>query len=152
MIVAGSVFCLLVVVYTWRWLGEPSTPSAEVLAERALQGAQTGDRTTAAWELAALGTAAQSELQRVFRQSQDPEVRAAAAAGLGECLDVSVVPELIEALNSSSVTLRTWAAASVEKILGASYGFDPQADPAGQRHLIEAMRHDYQMLQSAAGN
>jgi len=83
-------------------------------------------------------------LRTLLAESDTPEVRAAAAAGLGDVRDYESLPELLDLMESESTVMRMRSGKAVEQILGAGFGFDPYAAATDRAQSVEAYRRFYQ--------
>jgi hypothetical protein len=83
-------------------------------------------------------------LVEMMRDTSQPEgVRANAALGLGNIGALDMTPYLIEAMEDPNCpTLRARAYASLVKLTGRSYGFDPKAPKEYRDDIIAKIRND----------
>jgi hypothetical protein len=154
-----AVILLLVtayVYYTVFWGGE-RLRSPEELAQTVLGNGSDEEKTRAALALAdwakfdrppAKREAAREQMRRVFRESRNPDVRAAMVQALGELRDLDSVPELLKIVKNpaESERMRGAAAVAIGDIL--QYRFrDYQAndpDRARQQRAIQQMEKEYE--------
>ncbi len=69
--------------------------------------------------------------------SIDPSERSLAAARAAQERDANAIPELIKMLESSDPAARMTAIASLERITGERFGYDPTGAPVARRAAIE---------------
>jgi len=137
-------------------------PSGEQLFETALNGADAGEREAAAVKLARYteqqllatseGEAADfltaspdvPRLRRLLEESDTPEVRAAAVAGLGEVRDIDSLPQMLDLMASESTVIRMRSFQAVKEILGTDFHFDPHGPPEERAEVIEVYRAFYE--------
>ena len=72
------------------------------------------------------------EMRVVLIESETAEVRAAAAAGMGNSGDLETTPDLLDAMEDESVLVRETAAQAVGRLLGWNHGFRAD-DPLEKR-------------------
>ena len=88
-------------------------------------------------------------MQEVLLESEIPEVRAVAAAGLGTSGNVASVPKLLDAMEDDALITRQAAARSVARLLGWREGFNPQ-DPAEARaEAVERFRERWMVFEAS---
>jgi HEAT repeat protein len=143
----GLAGVLLVALALWLLLGE-GEPSAEELAERALNAPTTEERQEAAIELARCGKESVQLLRRVFSESDTPEVRAAIAQGLGRQRDVESLPDLIDAMEDASPLVRGRAGVAVRRIVGLEVPFGADAPPEERRKAVAFYRKFWEDAQA----
>ena len=65
---------------------------------------------------------------------------------LGEAHDIIAAPELLRLMDHSDVVVRGKAAIAMEKIIGASYGYNPTASPEDRKKVKAFMEKSYQAI------
>ena len=136
-ILAGALAVLLMVL-GWRFLGGQRPPSPEDLVATALSGASENQREQAALQLSRHPEQPLVQMRQVFQQSSSPQVKAAAAEGLGTLGDWDSVPLLLAAMDDSSEWLRGRAALALRRItVDPLFDFRPDAPPQERRQMIE---------------
>jgi HEAT repeat protein len=118
------------------------------LADRALGAATVNERQKAAIELSRRGKDAAEQMRRVFGQSTTPEVKAAAAEGLGCLLDVDSLPALIDAMEDGSLLVRGRAGVAVSRIVGGDAGFRANGPLKERQEAVAKYRKFWQEVQS----
>jgi len=81
-----------------------------------------------------------SAMRKVLTQSQTPEVRAAAAAGLGKAMDPDGMPALLDAMEDESPLVRKAAGDAVERMIGLGRRFQADGPSESRRQVIAAYR------------
>lgn len=116
------------------WPGDAEAPAASpaALFDAAMTDDDAASRERAAVELAGHPDKPAALVYRLLRESDDPQVRAAAAQGLGRLKHIDAIPDLIAALESDSSWLAGRAGAALQQITGLDAGFRPDA-PSAQR-------------------
>ena len=91
----------------------------------------------------AAARAVREQLERSLRDRR-PAIRAAAAKSLGRLKLWDSMPALLAALKDGDRRVRGAANAAIVKVLGADYGFDPNArNEAERRKVIETIAAEY---------
>lgn len=144
-----SVFAVAgVLLLVWLFSGETrSTP--EELVDRALSAPTVDERQTAAIELSRRGDVPIESVRNVFRQSKAPEVRAAAAQGLGRTRDIDSLPALIDAMEDESPLVRGRAGAAVKQIVGLDYEFRALDPPEERQKAVDFYRKFWKEAQGS---
>ncbi len=88
-------------------------------------------------------------MQEVLLESQTPEVRAVAAAGLGNSGNVASVPQLLDAMEDDALVTRQSAARSVARLLGWREGFDPKDPPDARAESVERFRERWILFEAS---
>ena len=97
----------------WVYWPEPSRATPDQLVEQALGGDNPVAQSTATMQLAEPQHNAAPQLRQVLREASHPDVRAAAAQGLGDVQDFQSVPELLRLCDDPSPLVRGRAGAAV---------------------------------------
>jgi len=142
LVVFGTGLLVLVVLVGWWTFGGERIPTPEELLRVALSDADVQQREEAAAQLARHQDPLE-ELRRVFNESDSPQVKAAAAVGLGRLRDWDSVPGLVEALQSASLPLRARAAEAITEITGQDFGFRVGDPEPKQRETIEVIKQNW---------
>lgn len=142
---AGGI--LLAAVTLWLLLGK-GEPSAEELAEWALNAPTSEERQEAAIQLARCGKESVQLLRRVFSESDTPEVRAAIAQGLGHQRDVESLRDLIDAMEDASPLVRGRAGVAVSRIVGLDVPFGADAPPEERQKAVAFYRKFWEDAQA----
>lgn len=74
------------------------------------------------------------------------EIRAAAAQALGQMRHLDAGDALIDALDDSSVLIRTRAGVAIRRIMQVSYRYDPRGPIAERRKAIQRIRNAWPRL------
>jgi hypothetical protein len=160
-IVIGACVLLIVMLYVyWPRGSQPHVPPS-VLAERALTSTDAGEQQEAAGMLGDWGQVAyesdnpetMQELSpvfaRVYRESNNPKVRAEALRGITTARDWSSMDVVFEALDDEDAVVRGRAGAAATKLLGVDFGYRAN-DPQDKRdRIVQGMRGEYEKMQSA---
>ena len=88
-------------------------------------------------------------MQEVLLGSQTPEVRAVAAAGLGNSGNIASVPQLLDAMEDDALITRQAAARSVARLLGWRDGFNPQDPPNARAEAVERFRERWILFKTS---
>ena len=88
-------------------------------------------------------------MQDVLLESETPEVRAVAAAGLGTSGNVASVPQLLDAMEDDALVTRQAAARSVARLLGWRGGFNPQDPPEARAEAVERFRERWMLFEAS---
>ena len=73
-----------------------------------------------------------------------PNVRVAASKALGRLEVWETMPNLIDALEDEVLDVRVASYASIVRMMGIDYGFDPEAKVSVRRRFIATLRSKYQ--------
>jgi hypothetical protein len=80
----------------------------------------------------------------MVQSDQTPDVRAEAAASLGNVGSVADVDVLVGAVESASapedLPVESRAMGAIERLVGVTFYYDPKAPPAERRKAIDRMR------------
>jgi hypothetical protein len=139
-ILAGVLAVAVAGVYGWRFLFPDRPPSADELAQAALQADSAEKRELAAIELSHSGKPARAQIVRVFTESQDPEVRVACLRGLADQWAYRQMDLMLDALDDPSPLVRAQAGESVQLLLKVDYGFNAAAPPEQRQEVVERLR------------
>ena len=88
-------------------------------------------------------------MHEVLLESQTPEVRAVAAAGLGNSRNVASVPHLLDAMEDDALITRQSAAKSVARLLGWREGFNPEDPPDARAESVERFRERWTLFEAS---
>lgn len=139
---------LLLVVFGLRQLVGQSKLGPRDLADLALSAPTVTAREKAAIELARCGKDSIELLRRVFMASSTPEVRAAAAQGLGHQRDVDSLPHLIDAMEDESPLVRGRAGVAVKRIVGLEVPFRAEGRLEERQKAVAFFRKFWKEAQS----
>ena len=128
------------------WPRSPRASTPEQLAEQALSGDNPVIQQQAAATLAHPQFAAVPQLRQVLKEARHPDVRAAAAQGLGDVQDFQSVPELLRLCDDPSPLVRGRAGAAVTNIIGMDFFFKAEDPPKERAAAIESMRRAYDQM------
>lgn len=144
---AGILLIVLLVVVGYGIFGGERLPPPDELASQALdQTASEQQRVQAALTLTRHGSAAQTEMRRLLKESQNSDVRAAAVDGLAKNGDWEDMPFMIDALNDPSPWVRNRASRAVWRQLGTNFDFNPKDPPQRRAEAIEKIKKQYKWL------
>ena len=130
----------------WVYWPEPSRATPEQLVEQALSGDNPVAQSMATMQLAEPQHNAAPQLRQVLREASHPDVRAAAAQGLGDVQDFQSVPELLRLCDDPSPLVRGRAGAAVTNIIGMDFFFKADDPPKQRKAVIEAMQRAYEQM------
>jgi HEAT repeat protein len=150
LIIAAAVLAVVTLgVYAWfyGWFGGEPTPAR--LEQRALNAPTEAERQAAASELAGMGKPAREHLQRTYRQSEEPKVRAASVLGLGAQRDYDSIDLLFEAAQDDSPEVRRHAGVAIQKMLGVDMGFRANDPPEKRAAVLQGMRRAYEEMKAS---
>jgi len=136
----GGVAILVALVYGWRFLTRPHTPSPAELAATALTAGTSREREAAVAALSHLGKPAREHLLRVLNETKYAEVRAACVRGLAEQWYYRGMPTLLDAMDDPSVMVRAQAGLAVQRMLRMDYGFRADDPEDKRREAVEQFR------------
>jgi HEAT repeat protein len=129
----------------WPRSGRAQTP--EQLAQQALSGDNPVVQQRAASQLSSYRHAqAAPPLRQVLKEARHPDVRAAAAQGLGDVQDFQSVPELLRLCDDPSLLVRGRAGAAVTNIIGMDFFFQADDPPEKRKAVIDSMRRAYEQM------
>jgi HEAT repeat protein len=129
------------------WPREKRANTPEQLAEQALAGDNPIVQQRAATQLSGYRHAeAAPPLRQVLKEARHPDVRAAAAQGLGDVQDFQSVPELLRLCDDPSPLVRGRAGAAVTNIIGMDFFFNANDPPEKRKAVIESMRRAYEQM------
>jgi HEAT repeat protein len=128
------------------WPRSDRAKTPEQLAEQALSGDNPLVQQMAAAQLSNHRQAAAPQLRQVLKQASNPDVRAAAAQGLGDVQDFQSVPELLRLCEDPSPLVRGRAGAAVTNIIGMDFFFKADDPPEKRKAVIESMRRAYDQM------
>jgi hypothetical protein len=128
------------------WPRPERAKTPEQLAEQALTGDNPIAQQLAAAQLSNHRDAATPQLRQVLKEARHPDVRAAAAQGLGDVQDFQSVPELLRLCDDPSPLVRGRAGAAVTNIIGMDFFFKADDPPEQRKAAIEAMRRAYEQM------
>ena len=128
----------------WPRSERANTP--EQLAQQALSGDNPIVQQMAASQLSNHRHAAAPQLRQVLKEARHPDVRAAAAQGLGDVQDFQSVPELLRLCDDPSPLVRGRAGAAVTNIIGMDFFFKADDPPEQRKAVIESMRRAYEQM------
>ncbi len=147
LIVAGSLFALLVLIYGLRllWPGE-SHRSPDELVRIALESTNASEQEKAVIELMDLGKPALTHLQRLLAESKSDRVRAATIQGLATQRDYDSMPMLLDAMNDPSLVVRVRAGAAVQRLLGVKVRYSANAPPKEREKAVKILRKEWERV------
>lgn len=148
-IVAAVVAVMVLLIYAWFYGWFRGEPSPSRLEHRALNAPTAEQRQAAASELAGMGGQAREHLQRTYRQSTEPKVRAASVLGLGAQRDYENIELLFEAAQDDSVEVRRNAGVALGKMLGVDMGFRANDPPEKRAAVLQGMRRAYEEMKAS---
>jgi HEAT repeat protein len=128
------------------WPRSQSAKTPEQLAQQALTGDNPIAQQLAAAQLSNHRQAAAPQLRQVLKQASNPDVRAAAAQGLGDVQDFQSVPELLRLCDDPSPLVRGRAGAAVTNIIGMDFFFKADDPPEKRKAIVESMRRAYDQM------
>jgi len=132
---------ILVVIVAARYITWHHEETADELTELALHGGSPDEQEQAATRLEALAArsprtgprnAAEPYLARLFTESDNPGVRAAAMRGFATIWDYDYVPKMLDLLQDPSPLVRYTAAKSLAALIQVAPRFEAN-DPAEKR-------------------
>jgi hypothetical protein len=144
---AALAVVALVAIAWYAWFGGKPTPVK--LERRALTAETEAERQAAASELAGMGRLACEHLQRTYRQSTSPKVRATSVLGLGAQRDYDSIGLLFEAAQDESPEVRRAAGVAIQKMIGADMGFRANDPPGKRAAILQGMRKAYDEMESS---
>jgi hypothetical protein len=147
-----AVLGILVVGLVWvYWPERDEAP--EAIARLALQAPDARNQLEAVSKLAALAAihgrtekqnGYREQLGRVFKESTNPQVRAACAAGFAQLADYDRMPALLDALADESTDVRAAAGQAVERMMNVSRGFNADDPPERRSVTVKLLRDDWE--------
>jgi HEAT repeat protein len=149
LIAAAAAAVLTLGIYAWFYGWFSGEPSPARLERRALTASTEAEQAAAASKLAGMGPQAREHLQRTYRQSQSPRVRAASVMGLGAQRDYESIELLFEAAQDDSPEVRRYAGVSLKKMLGVDMGFRANDPPEKRAAVLEGMRQAYEEMKKS---
>ena len=90
------------------------------------------------------------EMRGVLIESETPEVRAAAAAGMGNSGDLESTPELLDAMEDGSVLVRETAAQAIGRLLGWNHDFRADDPLEKRQETIAQYRERWTTFQNSS--
>jgi len=90
------------------------------------------------------------EMRVVLIESETAEVRAAAAAGMGNSRDLETTPDLLDAMEDESVLVRETAAQAVGRLLGWKHGFRADDPLEKRQETIAQYRERWTKFQNSS--
>ena len=133
-----AVVALLIVLNPFG--ASDSPPSPEELFDQAMTGMDAVERERAAVALASHKDEPLELIRRLFGESEDDRVRAAAAGGLARLRDLESLSVLIDAMESESQWLRGKAGSAVQKLAGLDAGFRSNSSQPQRDHAVRIYR------------
>jgi hypothetical protein len=159
-LVLALLLTLLLIVYGGKWLFPERSDSPEELTKKALGAETAKEQELATLELGRFRKNspdrryrgdARLHLERVFKESKTPEVRAAAIHGLGNQYDYDLMEQFLDCLNDESLTVRAEAGAMIQSMISVDRKFDP-LEPAEKRQAaVERIRQSWKEFQAPRG-
>jgi HEAT repeat protein len=128
------------------WPRSERAATPEQLVEQALTGDTPLIQQQAATALVAHQHATAPQLRQVLKEARHPDVRAAAAQGLGDVQDFQSVPELLRLCDDPAPLVRGRAGAAVTSIIGMDFFFKAEDPPDQRKAAIESMRRAYEQM------
>lgn len=93
-----------------------------------------------------------SALVTALSRDKTPEVRASAAAALGQVYDYNNMASLLKAMDDKDLTVRRRAFEAVTRIFGRRYIFNPNSAPDKRQIVIRAINADWEIHKKPVGN
>ena len=90
------------------------------------------------------------EMRGVLIESETPEVRAAAAAGMGNSGDLESTPDLLDAMEDESVRVRETAAQAIGRLLGWNHDFRADDPLEKRQETIAQYRERWTTFQNSS--
>jgi hypothetical protein len=147
LLVASVLVAALLIIYGWHFAFGARTPSAEQLADAALNAGTAEEQEAAAGKLASLGQPAQPEMVRVLNASKTPGVRAALISELTTEWCYDCMPAFLEALDDESLAVRIRAEAAMQRLMQFEVGYHAQDPPEQRREAVKAYRQTWEKVQ-----
>jgi hypothetical protein len=142
-ILVGLLAIAVAGVYGWGLLFPDRPPTADELAQAALQADSAEKRELAAVELSQSGKPAREQIVRVLTESKEPVVRAACLRGLADQWAYRQMSLLLDALDDESPLVRAQAGEAVQLLLkvdNVNYRFDANAPPVERQKMVKRLR------------
>lgn len=90
------------------------------------------------------------EMRGVLIESETAEVRAAAAAGMGNSRDIETTPDLLDAMEDESVRVRETAAQAIGRLLGWNHDFRADDPLEKRQETIAQYRERWTKFQNSS--
>jgi len=151
-VVAGVLLVVVAAYYGWTLLKPaPKKATPQQLAETALDKAAPPEkRVEAAAELSRYthtdreSPAAVQESRRVFSESREPEVKAAAIQSMASNWDFDSIDTLFSAMDDDDLLVRARAHAAVQRLLQVDAGYRADAPREERLAKIKMYRDDWE--------
>ena len=124
-------------------------PTPDELAEIALTGASSLERTSAAVKLSDYGEEATEALRRVLAATNDPDVASTCVEGIGKVWDYESLDALINIVEGGPPKLSSRAAVVVGRMTGKDRRFQTTVSNERKREIVAMMRSDWETIRNA---